>query len=56
MVLLFSSSLCLIGQLMNIAKAIDIWFQSLAPYWPDEDSNFNQSFRSELMKKYFKLF
>ena len=30
--------------------------QSLAPYYPNEDPNFNQCVRSKLMKKDFKIF
>jgi hypothetical protein len=56
MILLFSIGLRLVGQLMNIAKAIGIWFQSLAPYYPNEDPNLDQCVRSKLMKKNFKLF
>jgi hypothetical protein len=41
---------------VNITKTIDIWFQPLTPYGPDENSNFYKSFRHKLMKKDFKLF
>jgi hypothetical protein len=56
MILLFFSGLRLVGQLMNIAKTISIGFQSLASYYPNENPNLNQGFRSKLMKKDFKLF
>jgi hypothetical protein len=55
-ILFLSGSLCLVGQLMNIAKAFYIWFQSLAPHGPYKDLHFDDSFRSKLMKVNFEGF
>jgi hypothetical protein len=39
-----------------IIEAVDVWVQPLAPHRPNENSKFNQSFRSNLMKVYFESF
>jgi hypothetical protein len=54
MILLFSSCLRLIREFVDIAEAVGIWLQALAPHRLDENSNFNQTFGSKLMKEYFK--
>jgi hypothetical protein len=43
MVLLFFSSFCLIKKLMDVAKTVNIWLQTLAPYCPDENPNLNRA-------------
>jgi hypothetical protein len=53
-ILLFSSFLRLIREFVDIAEVIDIWLKALAPHRPNENSNFNQSFGSKLMKEYLK--
>jgi hypothetical protein len=53
-VLLLASSLRLIGQLVDVAEALCIWFQPLAPHGPNEDPHLDDSFGGKLMKVNFK--
>jgi hypothetical protein len=55
-ILLFSGSLRLIRQLMDVAETFCIWFQSLAPHGPYKDPHLDDGFRSKLIKVNFEGF
>jgi hypothetical protein len=55
-ILFFPCCLRMIRQFMSITETISVRFQPLAPHCPDENPDFDQSFRGELMKIYLESF
>jgi hypothetical protein len=55
-ILLFTGSLRLIIQLVDVAETFCIWLQSLAPHGPYKYPHLDDSFGSKLMKVNFEGF